>query len=178
MFSSFSSWDKIRIRIGIAIRRLQVWKDQLQLRNKELPDGYLHILVNVGDAGPDQVGFRSSLHTLFTRDDYKFVLFFSLACLKHQFHLAARGQLSLMDTCLRLLGKRFKYFTSVATMSHSWRGHLKKVRSQWEQLHSHDGKLGNKEILFRVPPVAIAGRWASIDSAPAENMNQGLPLVP
>ena len=137
-------------------------------RNKELPAGYLHVMANVSDAGPDQVGFRRSLHTLFAREEYDFLLFFSNNCMKHQFHLAARGQLSLMDVCLRRVGKSFKFFTSVATMSHTWRGHLKKVRRAWEEMHSHDGFLANEQILFRVPPVAIAGRWASIDSAWAD----------
>ena len=138
-------------------------------RSGELPQDYMHVWLNVGDAGPDQAGFRSSLHTEFaTRSDYDFMLLFSVACLKHQYHLAARGQLALADWCLKAMGKDFKYFSSIATLSHTWRGHLKKLRSTWARLHDDDASVyANKWILLRTPPVAIAGRWASMDSCVA-----------
>ena len=123
----------------------------------------MHIFLNVGDCGPDQAGLRGSLQTQFAADAYEFMLLFCLGCMKHQFHLIARGQLSLVDVVLKQLGKDYKYFTSVATMSHTWRGHLKKVRAAWGDLHRGDERHINKKILFRTPPVAIAGRWASID---------------
>ena len=87
----------------------------------------MHVWLNTGDAGPDQAGFRNSLHTEFAScSDYDFMLLFSVACLKHQYHLAARGQLALADWCLKAMGKDFKYFSSLATLSHTWRRHLKK----------------------------------------------------
>ena len=135
-------------------------------RTGELPQDYLHIYVNVGDSGPDQVGLRGSLHTMLAREGFSNIFLFTVPCMKHQFHLAARGQLSLIDSVLRQMQKMYRYFTSVATTSHTWRLHLKKVRAAWVQLHGkgRDPKYTNERILFRVPPVAIAGRWASIDS--------------
>ena len=120
--------------------------------------------LNVGDAGPDQTGLRNSLHTeLAIREDLDWMYLFSVACLKHQFHLAARGQLALVDWCLRAMNKPYKYFSSIATLCHTWRGHLKKLRAAWTRVHDGDEFHLNNRILLRSPPVAIAGRWASVD---------------
>ena len=136
------------------------------IRNVELPKDYIHVFLNVGDCGPDQIGMRGSLHTQFAcREDYGFMMLFSLQCLKHQYHLIARGQLTLLDQALRMMGKKMKWFTSIATLGHTWRGHLKKLRDAWVQMHHGDACFNNKHILFKIPPLAVAGRWASVDCA-------------
>jgi hypothetical protein len=90
---------------------------------------------------------------------------FSCPCFKHQYHLIAQGQLSLLDRILKVLGKKdpeskpIKYFSGLATLGHSWRSHLSKIRKVAQEI-----RLMNKHILFRIPPLAIAGRWGSIDS--------------
>ena len=43
------------------------------------------------------------------------------------------------------------------------------MRAAWTRLHEGDDLYGNKRILLRTPPVAIAGRWASVDSIPSRN---------
>ena len=32
-------------------------------------------------------------------------------------------------------------------------------------MHDGDAHFANKTILFRLPPLAVAGRWASVDSS-------------
>ena len=137
----------------------------MSCRNNELPKDYIHIWINTGDSGPDQIGSRGALHTMFgAREDYGFMLLFTLQCLKHQYHLIARGQLALLDEMLRTIGRTWKYFSSLATLGHTWRGNLKKLRSTWALMHEGDQHFNNKLILFRLPPLAVAGRWASVDS--------------
>ncbi|CAK9026277.1 Putative RNA 2'-phosphotransferase [Durusdinium trenchii] len=105
-----------------------------------------------------------------TRNDLSFALFFAPLCLKHQFHLISQGQLKLIDDIVG--GKldfparcQWKYYTSVATLSHTWRGHLSKLRDKWIQQHAKDPEFAGMRASFKLPPLAISGRWASIDSA-------------
>ena len=112
-----------------------------RLRNGELPANYRHIFICVGDNGPDQIGTRNSLRTLVASDRYEWALCFTLHCLKHSYHLAAQANLRMCDNILRRIGRTFKYYTSVATLSHTWRGHLAKMRSVWFKQHEHDQDL-------------------------------------
>lgn len=108
---------------------------------------------------------RGSLKTMFAkRSNFEGgMMFLSLGCLKHQYHLITGSQLRLTDQILRMVGKQLKYFSSLATMSHTWRAHLSKMRGTWTRLHGGTRTEQNKNIAFRTPPLAIAGRWASID---------------
>lgn len=125
---------------------------------------YFHSFLNVGDTGPEQAAMRGSLRTLFAkRSDFEHMMFVSLGCQKHQYHLIAGGQLKLCDAILRTAGIKIKYFSSVATLSHTWRAYVVKMRSKWSALHGGSRKEQNKHILFKIPPLAISGRWASID---------------
>lgn len=141
-----------------------------QLRKGDLPQPYIHIFMNTSDNGPDQHAVRNGIHTMFsTREDLSFALFFAPLCLKHQFHLISQGQLKFID---EIVGGKldypnrcpWKYYTSVATLSHTWRGHLCKLRDTWIQQHAKDPGLADMRATFKVPPLAISGRWASIDS--------------
>lgn len=134
-----------------------------RLRNGELPANYRHIFICVGDNGPDQIGTRNSLRTLLASDRYEWALCFTLHCLKHSYHLAAQANLRMCDNILRRIGRTFKYYTSVATLSHTWRGHLAKMRSVWFKQHEHDQDLLSLRATLRTPPLAISGRWASVD---------------
>lgn len=132
------------------------------LRNQELPGDYVHIYINVGDCGADQTAFRSYLRTELTKPAYDRISTFNCQCFKHQYHLIAQGSLVLVDRIFKVMSlpdKPIKYFSGLATMGHSWRSHLSKIRAAALGM-----KLTNKLIQFRVPPLAIAGRWGSIDS--------------
>ena len=134
-------------------------------RSDELPPGYIHIFLNAGDDGPDQRGTRTSIHTSFaTRQDLSSQLYFSVLCLKHQFHLAVKAQLKMCDWFCKKWHVEWKYFSSVATLGHVWRAHLARIRKTWWKQHSDDTGIGQNPATFKTPPLAIAGRWASIDS--------------
>lgn len=135
------------------------------LRSAQLPKDYVHIFLNAGDDGPDQRGTRRAIHSAFaSRQDFGFQLFFSVLCLKHQFHLAVRSQLKLCDASAKKWSSSWKYFSSVATLSHVWRAHLAKIRKTWWNQHGDEPGIGDNPATFKTPPLAIAGRWASIDS--------------
>ena len=143
-----------------------------------LNENYLHIWLNVGDTGPDQATMRGSLRTMFaSRSDFAGMLFLSAGCLKHQYHLITGSQLKLVDFILKTIGKKMKYFSSLATMSHTWRAYMKKMRSTWVTLHHGTPTERNKFILYKTPPLAIAGRWASIDGNLAELLHNSLLCV-
>ena len=137
--------------------------NQWLLRKGHLPADYVHIFMSTGGNGPDQVGTRNSLRSLLATSEYTWALFFSVHCLKHAYHLAVQSSLRLCDTLLAKLNRSYKYYTSVATLSHTWRGHLTKIRSVWWSQHGHEPGVGRLRATFRAPPLAIAGRWASID---------------
>lgn len=122
-----------------------------------------------GDNGPDQIGTRNSIHswmgtisesesTVMSR-----MLFFRVHCLKHNYHLAAQTTLKICDKILSKLHRGIKYFTSLATLSHTWRSHLAKIRRVWWEQHEGENNVGRLAASFRMPPLAIAGRWASVD---------------
>ena len=135
------------------------------LRKAELLAGYTHIYMCTGDNGPDQVGTRNSLRSLFSNDDqFGWVLFFGLHCMKHAYHLACQSSLRTCDHIIEYgLRKSFRYYTSIATLSHTWRAHLSKIRAEWWAQHEHDPNVLKYRATFRAPPLALAGRWASID---------------
>ena len=117
------------------------------------------MFINVSDCGPDQTGTRNYLRTLFSKPGFEKIMFFGNACLKHQYHLIVQGTLLLLDRSLKHLSQPFRYFAALATLGHSWRGNLAKLRSA-----ALDIGVRNDNINFRIPPLAVAGRWGSIDS--------------
>lgn len=137
-----------------------------QLRRLELPGPYIHLFLNTGDSGPDQVSVRNHLKSLFaTEQRYEFIVFFGLPCQKHQYHLISQTHLKLCDVVFSTkLGRKWKYFSSTATLSHVWRCHLPKLRKVWESQHGSEPGFMKMIATTRTPPLAIAGRWASIDS--------------
>ena len=117
------------------------------------------MFINVSDCGPDQTGTRNYLRTLFSKPGFEKIMFFGNACLKHQYHLIVQGTLLLLDRSLKHLSQPFRYFAALATLGHSWRGNLAKLRSA-----ALDIGVRNDNINFCIPPLAVAGRWGSIDS--------------
>ena len=138
-------------------------------RSGKLPSRYFHVWACTTDSGPDQLGFRSSLKTLFaTSDLYKNQFFFDLSCLKHQYHLMVQDVLRLTDQRLRSATQRlqgssrfkFKYFATLAMTVHNWRANAKKIVTAWKLLFPEAAK--TEKATRTLPPVAVAGRWGSI----------------
>ena len=123
--------------------------------------------MNTSDDGPDQRALRNSLHSLFSsRQNMSFQLFFAPLCLKHQFQLVAQSQLKLLDDMLRKLPDCpwKKYYSSVATLSHTWRAHLAKMQRTWMHQHKHEPGVTEMKATYNLPPLAVSSRWGSVDS--------------
>ena len=130
-----------------------------------MPPFYLHVWVNVGDSGPDQHSFRTSLHThLAISQHHEFQLLFSLPCLKHQLHLIVKDSLQLTNQLLAGCARKYSYFGAVAKLAHTWRSHGEKIARAWAVLFS---KPWEYRAASAVPPLAVAGRWGSIDGVVA-----------
>eukprot|EP00435_Cladocopium_sp_Y103_P052304 s292_g16.t1 len=169
------------VNMSIALKQfafmgVSSWQDLSNaFQSGELHESYFHMFVNVGDTGPDQAAFRGSMRTLFAkRSDFKNMLFLGVGCLKHQYHLVVGGQLKLADLILQTYKTKVKYCSTLATMSHTWRAHLSKMRSKWSELHQGTRTEQNRNIVFKTPPLAVAGRWASIDGCEQFYMEAGL----
>jgi hypothetical protein len=78
------------------------------------------------DAGPDQAGRRRQIAAAVA--DISFILYFHMNCLLHQFHLAAKAGLELIDAFLVDVQQTHpelvpfnKYFSSLAKCANVWR---------------------------------------------------------
>ena len=129
-------------------------------RKRALPKCYMHIWSLCGDCGTDQSALRSSLRTLLTEPRYANQLIFEQPCLKHQLHLACRDMLRLINRILMAHGRSYGYFGSVAKICHTWRAHAVKLSKTWQALIP---KPFEYKASCNVPPLAVAGRWGSID---------------
>ena len=134
------------------------------LRNGSVPRCYIHIWSLCGDCGTDQTGFRSSLRT--TLDSVKFQnqWVFEQPCLKHQLHLISRDMMRMIDKVLFAHGRSYGYFGSVAKIVHTWRAHGVKLSKVWEAIVPDAWE---HKASCNVPPLAVAGRWGSIDGTTA-----------
>ena len=116
------------------------------------------------DNGADQLACRNHLNLEFsTKPCLDSQIFIGLPCMKHQYHLIAKSHLQLCDVYARKLGRAWKYFSAVATLCHVWRGHLAKVQETWRQQHQHEEGYLAQPATNKIPPLAVAGRWASVD---------------
>ena len=129
-----------------------------------MPKSYIHVFMTTTDNGSDQIAVRNHLHSEFSRKPgFDFMMFFGLPCLKHQYHLVAKSHLQLCDIMARKMHRTWRYFSALATLCHVWRGHLAKIRSTWRNQHGHQPDFMKQKAAYRTPPLAVAGRWASVD---------------
>ena len=137
-------------------------------RNGALPQNYTHVWALCSDNGGDQAAFRKQLKTELAtgRSDgpYKNQLIFDVPCMKHQMHLLTQDMLKVASKFLASCGKTFGYFGSLAKICHCWRAHGQKLSKVWAtivpQAYSYAASRS-------VPPLAVAGRWGTIDSSSA-----------
>ena len=131
------------------------------LRSGLLPSNYIHVWALCTDNGPDQAAFRNGLKTeLASKPEYKNQIVFDCPCLKHQLHLLTADMLRIVSKFLFSCGKKFGYFSSLAKICHTWRAHGPKLSKVWKLIVPNPYQYAAS---CHVPPVAVAGRWGSID---------------
>ena len=89
---------------------------------------------------------------------------FEQPCLKHQLHLLCRDLTRLINKLLLAHDRKYGYFGSVAKICHTWRAHGVKLSKVWQALVPHAWEY---KASCHVPPLAVAGRWGSIDGPAA-----------
>lgn len=130
-------------------------------RTGAIPSNYIHVWALCTDNGPDQASFRNSLKTeLASQPGYKNQLMFDCPCLKHQLHLLTADMLRIISKFLSSCGKEFSYFGSLAKICHTWRAHGPKLSKVWRHIVPNAYSF---TACCAVPPLAVAGRWGSID---------------
>ena len=103
---------------------------------------------------------RSSLRTLLDKPRYRNQWMIEQPCLKHQLHLIVKESVRLINKLLAAHGRSWGYFGAVAKICHTWRAHGVKISKTWQVLTP---KPWEYKGASRVPPLAVAGRWGSID---------------
>lgn len=131
-----------------------------QSRTGVLPPCHIHVWCLAGDCGPDQASFRASIRTTLAAPAFWNQWVFEIPCLKHQLHLMCKDSLRLMNQMLEEKGRSYNYFGSVAKVCHTWRAHGKKVSQMWNAVVPRSFEF---KASCTVPPLAVAGRWGSID---------------
>ena len=134
------------------------------LRNKSLPKCHIHVWALCGDCGPDQCSFRASIRTLLSQPRFESQLVFEIPCLKHQLHLMCKDMMTLTNKMLGARGRGYGYFGAVAKICHTWRAHGIKVNKTWQAVVPGAWEF---KASCSVPPLAVAGRWGSIDCVQA-----------
>lgn len=79
-------------------------------------------------------------------------------CLEHAAHLVGLQALKTADWALKMHGRDWKYFSSLATSSHTFRDLSKNLFETWCEQH---GDLSGVQCAKKLWPKLVAGRWNS-----------------
>ena len=129
-------------------------------RSGALPSNYVHAWTLCSDNGTDQLAFRNQLKTLMVEDKYSNQLVWDTPCLKHQLHLLTHDSIKLATQLHSSCGMKCGYFAALSKVCHTWRAHGAKVAKVWQTIVPGGFKY---RASCSVPPLAIAGRWGSVD---------------
>ena len=83
--------------------------------------------------------------------------------MKHQLHLLVKDSMKFSNMFMSpsaTTKKKIPYFSAVAQIVHCWRAHSKKLNKLFNLLIPDAWQ---HKASVSIPPVAIAGRWCSID---------------
>ena len=92
------------------------------------------------------------------------VLVFLGDCLEHAGHLVSLQALKTADTLSKNQGVQWKYFSSLATSSNTFRDLAKGIFQSWCELH---GDVSGLKYAKNLWPKLVAGRWNSCNDVEA-----------
>ena len=128
------------------------------------PEGVVRWIVCVGDCGPDQVGVRERITTMYVRDLY--VLVAIGPCFSHQQSLGVKRILVAIDKLTKpggLFELAHPYYSTVAKLVNVWR--TKTTEATRVILNSFGADRAKQTNAHTKPPKACAGRWGSVTHA-------------
>lgn len=134
------------------------------VRSGTIPPCYIHVWSVCTDAGPDQLAFRGAVKTEMTQETYSHQMFWDVSCVKHQLHLLVKDGMKFANGFMSESAstkKKVPYFSAVAQIVHCWRAHSTKLNKLFNVLVP---QAWQHRASVSIPPVAISGRWCSIDS--------------
>ena len=132
----------------------------------------LHWYMTVSDRGPDQVMCRKLFYI--ATASLPSVIFCDADCLMHAGHLIVQHGLKLIDAILKLLGVRWRYFSSLAIISNCWREKAKDIMDVWAAVYGYTDAVTHAAKL--VPKVSAA-RWGSVEYIEACYLRVGVDKI-
>lgn len=124
------------------------------------PRQRFHVYIMVTDRGPNEALARKAW-TTFTRDCPN-ILSLSSDCYEHAGHLVTLGTLKTLDEILKRFGRKWKFFSSIATCSHTLRDLSKGLYQTWR---AHHGDLSGWKLARKLWPKVVGGRRNSCREA-------------
>ena len=116
----------------------------------------VHFFVMTTDRGANEVLARK-MWLVLSRSSPE-VVCLSTDCYEHAGHLISLQSLKLADALLERHGRSWKYFSSLATSSHTLRDASKLIFQQWCETH---GDVSGIKCAKKLWPKCIGGRWNS-----------------
>lgn len=124
-------------------------------------DGHaFRLWMNLADRGPDQRGHKNlcALEVEGLDDDVNL----DLDCQMHQYQLATKDSLKLIDDYLEQWELSFRYFSAVAKLIYVWRDFGRAILAAWSFIH---GPRSACDYAQRLPRCVVSGRWGSLSTA-------------
>ena len=118
----------------------------------------MHWYCYTSDCGSDQVAAKTMIARMVQA--LPNVVFFPMDCLEHQMHLLALGSLKRVDKALASHGRKWRYFSSIAKLTHLWRDLCAALYAEWITVHGHVSANAHARKLI---PRCAAGRWQSVE---------------
>jgi hypothetical protein len=131
-------------------------------RSRPSNDSSLHLFILTSDRGSNELLARKMWLAL--AKDSPEVLVFLGDCLEHAGHLVSLQALKTADTLLKNQGVQWKYFSSLATSSNTFRDLAKGIFQSWCELH---GDVSGLKYAKNIWPKLVAGRWNSCNDVEA-----------
>jgi hypothetical protein len=146
-----ANWSRL-VRSGdLDVSRLSIPVDSLGLPL------IINACVYTSDAGSDQAKARRVLAMMFSECPQTF--FLDSDCLMHNCHLQVQGGLSIADILLESFEISWKYFGTLAQITHCWRNAATPLYKHWQIAHgSPPGSIS------RMCPKCLSGRWCSVSA--------------
>lgn len=136
------------------------------------PLGPLRVFLATSDGGPDQMKCRRLMKYEAAPDPRLF--FIDVSCVMHGNHLIYKDGLVRIDSWLAKCKAKFRYFSSLAKITHVWRDLARLVFENWTSNYSAQDAMLHARTLV---PKCIAGRWGSISATELRLLSATEPKV-
>lgn len=135
---------------------LQRWKSGQWTKND------IELFLYCSDCGPDQVLMGKMIQALLL--PVPFAIWIHSPCFAHQGQLIVKTGIARIDTFLKQIQRKWRYFASLTKLVHCWRDRCREMFVAWKSFH---GICHAQQFAKKLPPRCIAGRWLSVGTTEA-----------